>query len=336
MISQLDLFGGEVAIKTPKPPKAPKPVISEEDLPPPGKPHWQFSTDELFLRMSSIQKLIRRGLEDPALENANWLYRMQWGVLRKRLRVILLEDIGLADMPFVMATMTALSGAKPGWPVIRDLVLDLCRRPKSRDSDDGLLILWQYKAIPAECIPDQAEWHAAWSHINDIYWHGETFWDWAGREAERLGPETLAEIHFLASHYADFKYHSGGLAMWRILRAQAGTQPQERTTAIETPMLAGAIPMCALDQHSAPGKRAIEMLAQAHPSRLAGNLGLTIFLTEGGLLNRWMAWPNDYRGLAESVIPYFAPNMAPRDYQELNRYRKSSVSRARWFQEESR
>ena len=64
---------------------------------------WLGSPNHKWRVTSAMQKAIRRGNVDTALEMANALHGFDWEYIWRRLPIIALEDIGVADIPLVCA-----------------------------------------------------------------------------------------------------------------------------------------------------------------------------------------------------------------------------------------
>lgn len=99
-----------------------------------------------WLATAALQKAIRRGQEAPALLATNFLLSRQPDRFWRRLVVIALEDIGIADLPLAHEVLSA-SGRKAwraahggDWSVAADLVQRMCKTVKCRDACDALVI----------------------------------------------------------------------------------------------------------------------------------------------------------------------------------------------------
>lgn len=94
---------------------------------------------------SALQKAVRRGQEEEALYWALELIAVAKAICLKRLRVIALEDIGLADPTAVAHALSAIDlcatwhqkDGGSGWRIaLANAVLVLCRAEKSRLADN--------------------------------------------------------------------------------------------------------------------------------------------------------------------------------------------------------
>lgn len=113
-------------------------------------------TIDKWLASSALQKAIRRGNEAEALSCARLLLNVDAQRLWRRLGIIAIEDIGVADIEVVGQTLWASrskarrSAYGDEWHVASYLVGSLCRALKSRDTDDLASI--------ADRHPDLAEY----------------------------------------------------------------------------------------------------------------------------------------------------------------------------------
>ena len=113
-------------------------------------------TIDKWLASSALQKAIRRGNEAEALSCTRLLLNVDAQRLWRRLGIISIEDIGVADIEVVGQTLWATrsksrrSAYGDEWCVASYLVSSLCRALKSRDTDDLASI--------ADRHPDLAEY----------------------------------------------------------------------------------------------------------------------------------------------------------------------------------
>lgn len=98
-----------------------------------------------WIAMSALQKGIRRGREEVAIQAAATLLLNAPDRLWRRLGGIAFEDVGLADLDAVGMTVAALAGKRfrallgGEWAVASFVVSALTRAPKCRASDDLLM-----------------------------------------------------------------------------------------------------------------------------------------------------------------------------------------------------
>ncbi len=105
-----------------------------------------------WLAMSMLQKAVRRGRDDLALNAAATLLRDAPDRLWRRLGGIAFEDVGLGGLPTVGLTVAALTGKRfraaigGDWAVASVAVKALAETPKSRATDDLYMAL---ETLPA-------------------------------------------------------------------------------------------------------------------------------------------------------------------------------------------
>ncbi len=103
--------------------------------------------------MSMLQKSIRRGRTDLALNAAATLLLASSDRLWRRLGTIAFEDIGVADLDALGLVTVALAGkrvrAKLGgeWPVASLLVEIMAKAPKCRAADDLLFVVQRHPSL---------------------------------------------------------------------------------------------------------------------------------------------------------------------------------------------
>ncbi len=107
----------------------------------------------IWVAMSALQKAVRRGHEDHALRAAATLLVDAPDRLWRRLGGIAFEDVGLASIDTVGLVTAALGGKRirahlgGEWSVASFLVSELAHVPKSRTSDDLLMIGESHPAL---------------------------------------------------------------------------------------------------------------------------------------------------------------------------------------------
>jgi MgsA AAA+ ATPase C terminal len=98
-----------------------------------------------WVAMSLMQKAIRRGRTDLALQAAATLLHASPERLWRRLGCIAVEDVGVADLDIVAVVTTALAGKRcrenlgGEWHVASCIVSRMVQAPKCRAADDLLL-----------------------------------------------------------------------------------------------------------------------------------------------------------------------------------------------------
>jgi hypothetical protein len=118
--------------------------------------------------MSLVQKAIRRGRKDLALQAAATLLHGSAERLWRRLGCIAFEDVGVADIDIVAVVTAALAGKRyreelgGEWRVASFVVSKFTDAPKCRASDDLLLV--------AESHPDfeDARFAFAFRSVDDL------------------------------------------------------------------------------------------------------------------------------------------------------------------------
>lgn len=115
--------------------------------------------------ISALQKAIRRGHEEDAMYFALQLIDVAKAIMLKRLRVIAMEDIGLADPPMVQHALSAIDlvdkwhqkNGGSGWRVaLSNAILALARAKKSRVADNFQRYVRGYMDVNPIEIPDYA------------------------------------------------------------------------------------------------------------------------------------------------------------------------------------
>ena len=105
-----------------------------------------------YIAMSLLQKAVRRGDTQLALQAAATLHHSAPERLWRRIGGIAFEDIGIADLPALKLVSAALTGKRyranlgGEWAVASFAVETLCRAQKSRASDDLFMTL---EALPS-------------------------------------------------------------------------------------------------------------------------------------------------------------------------------------------
>jgi len=287
-LAQLDMFAAPSELQPPAPKKKKKP---------------QFGLNQMYCRLSALQKCIRRGLEAPALANADWLFRNQPYALATRLRVICFEDVGLAglDLALEVAEETL---QRPPWSFYEDAVRRLVASPCNRDTDCGANLIYKYgdRTTGIEELPDQVE--LTYYHEHEKRIHAKDLWPELVADAEELG--ILGPVERLRKLRPKTTQHVNRVAFLLVHRTRAGTIGEVRLSKkeIQTPWLVdGQLPLCAIDIHTRAGKMAIS--ATIRGTRFEDrrdHIGSRLFFAEGTMLAFKASWPNDYRAAANAVI----------------------------------
>lgn len=115
--------------------------------------------------ISAFQKSVRRGLEQEAMEIAAELEPTHLPHLLNRLQVISHEDIGLANPGVIPLVATSVEQVKKwrksdngAWRLaLANIILALCRSPKSREADHFQCVIYGRRAEGKRLdIPDWA------------------------------------------------------------------------------------------------------------------------------------------------------------------------------------
>lgn len=106
-----------------------------------------------WLAMSLLQKAIRRGHTDLALQAAATLLRDSPDRLWRRICIVAFEDIGVADLETLQLATAAVSGklfrAKLGgeWAVASTIVARMAQAPKCRAADDLVMVVERHPSL---------------------------------------------------------------------------------------------------------------------------------------------------------------------------------------------
>lgn len=244
----------------------------------------QPTRDDYYVAMSAMQKLIRRGYGDAAAAQVDVVYRYDKQALKRRLLTAMLEDVGLGDWDVVseQGARVVAGGLKlVGYQAV---ARELAGAIKNRD---------------AQCIGAVRRQH------------GETFPELRARaELQALratgpqareyfaDPPSHPKISVLRQVFAS-RVPGFAVALARLIEARESDVMSGPPTTVCTDVVVGwwdegrAVPMCALDGHTRGGKRVVAQLAR--------ELGLSddrvarwLFHREGALVDRRVAWTNDY------------------------------------------
>jgi hypothetical protein len=273
--------------------------------------------------MSALQKAIRRSNSLLAYKSARaMLYGGAENDLWRRLAIISLEDIGLAD-PYCAAFASMFAGRKPlrtelGQEKLLYWLLDkMCAAIKSRDLCDLITVAWNDPACKA--VGDELgkmDHHSAWSLgmadgatlMERVWFYRHMFDRWPGRPTpawpESTREDFYAEIglppllQFIA--HENIRATNESLAccipvVWQLMKAstwaKAGSDPFE----IGEDEIIGATYAASYDKHVFEGKRAFKRFQSHNPEIAAATAQLcpdhgpaalerAIFYTEGAIL----------------------------------------------------
>ncbi|MER8832870.1 hypothetical protein [Mesorhizobium sp. M0909] len=284
-----------------------------------------------WLAMASLQKAIRRGHRQFALQAAATLLQQSPDKLWRRVGSIAFEDIGVADLDTISLVTASLAGktfrAKIGgeWLVASYLVERMCLAPKCRAADDLLMVAERhpiyekirldltYATIPELLrIADSnaplakralALWYAVGTdrcpspYLRTRRGDPQTVFD---AMCEAGHPHTLVEVA-----REGFRRTSQVLCPLVVL---ISTLKPVQPTAVEDDdfppeTMCGPVPSWALDRYSREGRRALQRLLsrdyqtarwvrQHIPSSQQVNfLGDILFAVEGERLRKHYRWP---------------------------------------------
>jgi hypothetical protein len=124
-------------------------------------------TPDKWVLSSALQKLIRRGRRDQAVAIGFRLHRLDPAYLRRRLPIIAVEDIGIADL-MVCRDVMSICSASLWWrddagQTIARLISSLAGAVKSRAACDALCLSEVHEETPAmlaKLLPAGPEWLA--------------------------------------------------------------------------------------------------------------------------------------------------------------------------------
>jgi hypothetical protein len=277
-----------------------------------------------WLAMSMLQKALRRGRADLALNAAATLLRDAPDRLWRRLGGIAFEDVGLGSLPTVGLTVAGLTGKRfrvaigGDWAVASVVVKALAEAPKSRATDDLYMAL--------ETLPALAETRRALATETNPRLR------LIALTTPNLHCRALATLFLLGTDRPGGKLpvRRGEVALAFDLLDELGTAPTtlaicregyRKTGEALPPLLAllalenglragttddplppevmiGGVPGWALDMFTREGKLALSRLAATQagvaefaramlpPGQRVGFLGQVLFRVEGGLLTR--------------------------------------------------
>lgn len=132
-----------------------------------------------YIALSLLQKAIRRGELVYGLISASYLFRADPTAFWRRLAIIAVEDIGIANIPLVCQVLIAAGGKKirqeigDSEQIAVSLIGEMCRSPKDRSTDDLFDVLNRdtsldaLKATVAE-IPEEEVWDFYNPHTQGI------------------------------------------------------------------------------------------------------------------------------------------------------------------------
>ncbi|MER9390639.1 MULTISPECIES: hypothetical protein [unclassified Mesorhizobium] len=284
-----------------------------------------------WLAMALLQKAIRRGHRQFALQAAATLVQQSHEGFWRRCGVIAFEDVGVSDLPTVSLVIASLAGktfrSRIGgeWRVASFIVERLVNAPKCRAADDLLMFAERHPALEKTrldltyaTMPELlriadsntplprralAFWYAVGTdrcpspHLRTRRGDPQTVFD---TMCEAGLPHTLVEVA-----REGFRRTSQVLCplvvLISTLKAGDPTSVEDDDFPLET--MSGPIPSWALDRYSREGQHALQRLLRRDcmtarwvhrhiPSSQQINfLGDILFAVEGGLLRNHHRWP---------------------------------------------
>ncbi|TPI63947.1 hypothetical protein FJ417_03325 [Mesorhizobium sp. B3-1-7] len=284
-----------------------------------------------WLAMALLQKAIRRGHGQFALQAAATLIRQSHDGFWRRCAVIAFEDIGVADLNTVSLAVAALAGktfrSKVGgeWAVGSFVVECLVKARKCRSADDLLMLAERHPAyehlrlgLTYGTIPELlafvrsnaplpkralALWYALGTdrcpspQLRSRKGLPQTVFD---DFCETGHPHTLVEV-------AREGFRRTGQVLCPLVVLLASLKPVQPTLIgdddFPAETLCGSVPSWALDRYSREGRRALQGLLRRDcqttrwvrrrvpPSQQVNFLGEILFAVEGGCLRNHYRWP---------------------------------------------
>lgn len=273
------------------------------------------------LAMSMLQKAVRRGRADLALNAAATLLRDAPDRLWRRLGGIAFEDVGLGSMPTVGLTVAALTGKRfraaigGDWAVASVVVKALAEAPKSRATDDLYMALETLpaladtrRALAAETNPRLRLIALTTPNLHcralaTLFLLGTD--RPGGKLPVRRGEVALAfdlldELGTAPTTLAICREgnRKTGEALLALLALENGLRAGTTDDPLPPGVMIGGVPGWALDMFTREGKLALSRLAATQagvaefaramlpPGQRVGFLGQVLFRVEGGLLTR--------------------------------------------------
>ena len=283
-----------------------------------GKPEVQTTKSQYWIANSSTQKFIRRGMADQAVKTGQMMFGMNPMRLRKRLMVIMMEDIGLANLPLMYQYGPELAHGHLGWTQYEKIIRDFAASVKNRDSDDGSV--WPYDflrkgRVYGVTMPDPGEVEFM-NEVGEYLTDSENrdldkaFWEDMLKKAKAKGPRLVKLIRFLRPFRRQASWHANHLAMLAVWRWDAATDALRPPVGVKTDPECrtdfeymdedDVFPDFGMDNHTRPGKTVIRKLTKEYELEKR-YLASWTFYVEGCRLDRWAHWENDYRELVQEA-----------------------------------
>lgn len=286
---------------------------------------------DIYVAASALQKSIRRGDLQTAIESSRRLFTDDEPRFWRRLTTIAFEDIGLGNTKIVSQLVAVAANKRwrlehgGSWHVAHYLLTRLCASPKDRTTDDLLVVVDLLPSLtmhrrtlgsassPAlartleEAMTIEEQATAIWYLMGTRRHRSNTLVQREGDPsavwetfANMFRDETLIEV----SRFGAIRGAGLLAAFLPLIERWACPQAtvEVREPLPQSPRIAGG-PSYALDWHTRPGRIAIRWFNQRckewgrflaqHVSRDKWDIatGDTIFRVEGGLVNRRLSWP---------------------------------------------
>jgi hypothetical protein len=299
-------------------------AVGRQGKPPSPRPMDASS----WLAMSVLQKAVRRGREDLALNAAATLLRDAPDKLWRRIGCVAFEDVGIASLNAVGLATVALAGKQvrtalgAEWAVASCIVSELCRVPKCRAADDLLMACELHPAhvearveLPYRTTRDliavatgqgsvQKRALALWFALGTDRRRSTL----VGRRGEpRLVFDYLCEAgwpHSIVEVAREGFRRTGEMLcpLVALLSSEQAEATRIESDALPPEVMIGNVPSWALDIYSREGRAAFARFLDTdapaarwvrgsiRPARRMAFLGHIVFRVEGGLVANRMRW----------------------------------------------
>ena len=284
-----------------------------------------------WIAVSLLQKAIRRGSEQWALQAVATLLEEAPERLWRRLGIIAFEDIGVGDIDTVSLTVASLASKRlraeigDDWAVASYLAQRMCRTVKCRAADDLLFVAERHPTIESQRLdltyqpvpkllnvmcsdaPIAERAIALWYGIGTDRCQSPVLRTRRGEPSvlfdalcERGHPDTIVEIA-----REGLNKTSCILAPFLILLdREREPSPYDAVPDVMPPeSMVGSVPGWCLDKHTRQGKAAIARFLEARsetarwvrqnvpPAQRAAFLGSLVFRVESQCVDRRLRWP---------------------------------------------
>lgn len=301
----------------------------------------KISKSVYYLAMSGLQKCIRRGFDQQAVALAKIMYRHDKQSLRRRIAVISLEDIGMANMPLVKK-IAATIATNPQWESYQRMVVAMCASLKCRDADDVPAVVERVRNVKhfdSSINMDEVTFFSRNSRYSEskpdvdalpAKQVKDDFVAWAMAEAEERGKECVDLVKMLL----DFQKFAGNHAFNVVILVlyRWGVDPSyvviDESLKGDTEWFADdRFPLSGMDGHTRPGIVVQRMLDNRY-SLKKNTTFMWEFFTQGARLDRRVVWGCDYRLGIEKCFTgdEIPPERCMEDMPELRRWAWDTVT----------